>query len=342
MFIQENISLKAYNTFHVDAKARFFVELRNEEEIQHLISNDVRIANPHLLLGGWANILFTKDYEWLVVKINLKWREIVAEKWWMVLAKIGAGEDWHETMMWLLEHWYVWCENLVAIPWTVWSAPLGNIWAYGKEAKDIIYTVEWIDLISWEKKIFTNEDCDFAYRDSVFKHELAGRFLITSVTFQLQKDHPDYVPNTEYKDVQQALASQWLENPSALEVAHIIIEIRKNKLPDRHDVWTAGSFFKNPIVDKSDYDNLLQKYPELICWPTDEFMKVKLSAGQLIEFAELKWYRQWYVGTSEKHALILINYEWWTGADIEQFADFIQKKVLVQFAVQLEPEVLYV
>jgi UDP-N-acetylmuramate dehydrogenase len=325
------------------------VELRNEDELQHLISNDVRINNPHLLLGGWANILFAKDYEGLVVKINLKWRELIAEKWWIILAKVGAGEDWHETMMWLLEQWYVWWENLVAIPWTVWAAPLGNIWAYGKEAKDIIYTVEWIDLISWEKKIFTNEDCDFAYRDSIFKHELAGRFLITSVTFQLQKDHPNYQPNTDYKDVQQAIASQWLEKPSALEVAHIIIEIRKNKLPDRHNVWTAGSFFKNPIVEKSAYENLLQKYPDLIWRPienselwTIHSTLTKLSAGQLIELAELKWYRQWYVGTSEKHALILINYEWWTWADIVQFAELIQKKVLVQFAVQLEPEVLYV
>jgi len=342
MQIQENISLKKYNTFQIDAKAAFFVEVKNNEDIQQLVSNEVWTRYPHLILGGGANILFTKDYAGLVVKVSLLWKEITEEKNNFIYVKVGAGEDWHETMMWMLEQKLVWCENLVYIPGTVGSAPVGNIWAYGKEAKDIIFSVEWVDLISGETKVLSNAECEFAYRDSIFKHDLKGRFLVTSVICKLQKETPEYQPDIEYKDIQQAMASQSLEKVSGLELANIIIELRKKKLPDRHEVWTAGSFFKNPIVDKSDYDNLLQKYPELIWWPTDELLRIKLSAGQLIDLAGLKWYREWYVGVSENHALVLINYGWGTGANIVKLAKTIQKKVLSQFGIRLEPEVLYV
>jgi UDP-N-acetylmuramate dehydrogenase len=342
MNIQENISLQDYNTFHIDAKAKFFVEVNNEEDIKHLIADTVRTSHPHLILGGGANILFTKDYDGLVVKISFMGKTIMKEKDGLVYVKAGAGEDWHETMMRILEQGLVGCENLVYIPWQVGSAPVGNIWAYGKEAKDIIFSIEGIDLVSGEKKVLSNADCQFTYRDSIFKHELKGRFLVTAVIFQVQKNSVEYMPDVGYKDIQQAMASQWLEKISGLELAKIIIELRKHKLPDRHEVGTAGSFFKNPIVDKSEYDNLLQKYPELIWWPLEEILKVKLSAGQLIELAGLKGYRQWYVGVSENHALVLINYGWWTGANMVKLAKAIQKKVLGQFAIRLEPEVLYV
>ena len=342
MQIQENVSLKNYNTFQIDAKAAFFVEITNEDDIKNLISNDVRTSHPHIILGGGANMLFTKDYNGLVVKVSLLWKQILEEKDGFIYVKVGAGEDRHETMMRMLDQGFVWCENLVYIPWQVGSAPVGNIWAYGKEAKDIIFSVEIIDLKTGDKKVLSNTECEFAYRDSVFKHEAKDRFLITVVIFQMQKDSVDYQPDVEYRDIQQALASQWVEKVSGLELANMIIEIRKHKLPDRHEIWTAGSFFKNPIVEKNDYDNLLQKYPELIWWPMEEILKVKLSAGQLIELAGMKWHRQWYVGVSEKHALVLINYWWWTGANILKLAKTIQKKVLSQFAVRLEPEVLFV
>lgn len=349
MLIQNDISLKPYNTFQIDTKAAFFVEIKNEEDIKNLISNEVRTSYPHLILGGGANVLFTKDYDGLVVKVSLLGKEITEEKDGFVYVKASAGEDRHETMMRMLNQGLVWCENLVYIPWQVGAAPVGNIGAYGKEAKDIIFSVEAIDLDTWEKKIFSNADCAFGYRDSVFKHNLKDRFLITAVIFQVKKDSKEYKPDVEYKDIQQALASQWLEQVSGLELANIIVEIRKHKLPDRHEIWTAGSFFKNPIVEKSAYENLLQKYPELIWREIDNLESkiqnpklIKLSAGQLIELAGMKWYREWYVGVSENHALVLINYWWWTGANIVNLAKTIQKKVLGQFAVRLEPEVLYV
>ncbi|MCX6822801.1 MAG: UDP-N-acetylmuramate dehydrogenase [candidate division SR1 bacterium] len=342
MHIQENVSLKKYNTFQIDAKAAFFAEVQHTEDIHYLISNEVWIRYPHLILGGGANILFTKDYAGLVVKVSLLGKHIIEEKDSIVYVNVSAGEDWHETMMRMLEQKLVGCENLVYIPGTVGSAPVGNIGAYGKEAKDIIFSVEGIDLISGETKVLSNAECAFDYRDSVFKHDLKGRFLITSVIFKLQKETPEYQPDVEYKDIQQAIASQALEKVSGLELANIIIELRKKKLPDRHDVGTAGSFFKNPIVDKSDYDNLLQKYPELIGWPTDELRMIKLSAGQLIDLAELKGYREGYVGISEKHALVLINYGGGTGPNMVKLAKTIQKKVLSQFGIRLEPEVLFV
>ena len=354
MLIQSNISLKPYTTFQVDAKAKFFCEVKNEEEIQSLITNEIWTQYPHLILGGGANILFTKDYEGLVVKTSLLGKEILEEKDGFVYIKVWSGEDWHETMMQMLEQGFVGWENLVYIPGQVGSAPVGNIWAYGKEAKDIIFAVEWIDLITWEKTILSNTDCHFAYRDSIFKRELKDRFLITSVIFQLQRNSETYIPDTQYKDIQQAIASKWLEHISGLELAHIIIEIRKNKLPDRHLVWTAWSFFKNPVIDKAQYDTLLQKYPNLI-WREVQDQKllhstlnithstlIKLSAWQLIELAWLKWYRAWDAGVSPQHALVLLNYGNASGEDIVHLAEYIQKKVEELFALHLEPEVIYV
>ena len=352
--IQENVSLKPYNTFQVDAKARFFVEIEREEDIESLVKNKVWTQYPHLLLGGGANVLFTKDYEGLVVKIALKWRKILSDENATVLIKCGAGEDWHETMMWILEQGYVWCENLVYIPGLVGSAPVGNIWAYGKEAKDIIYEVEGIDLVTWEKKILSNENCEFVYRDSIFKHALKDSFLITSVTFHVQKDTPDYKPNIAYKDLQEEISKKWLGQVSGLEVAQIIIEIRKQKLPDRHTIWTAGSFFKNPVITQEHYDSLKEKYPTLISrevtqqllqhlpFSTQHSTLVKLSAGQLIDLAGLKGYTQGHVCISPQHALVLLNDGEGTGEDIVQLASSIQKKIEQAFAVLLDPEVIYI
>lgn len=358
--IQENISLKSYNTFQVDAKARFFVEIEKEEDIQSLVKNEVWATYPHLILGGGANMLFTKDYEWIIVKVALKGKEILSDNEDTVLIKCWAGEDWHETMMWILEQGYVWVENLVFIPWLVGAAPVGNIGAYGKEAKDIISEVEGIDLTTWTKKMLSNEDCQFAYRDSIFKRDFKGRFLVTSVTFHLQKDSPDYKPDTQYKDLQAAIEKKWWEQVSGLEVAYLIIELRKNKLPDRHSIGTAGSFFKNPIITQEHYDELIKEYPTLIgrevkkelrhltlnTLPTGRQVKhstlVKLSAGQLIDLAGMKWYQQGHVSISAQHALVLLNDGEGTGADIVQLAEYIQDKVSQQFGVRLDPEVLYV
>ena len=265
MHIQKNISLKPYNTFAVDVQADFFCEIHNEKEIFELISTEVFATQPHLILGGGANILFTKDYHGLVVKVSLLGKEIVKEENNDVYVKVGAWENRHEIMMWSLDQWYVWGENMVSIPGNVGSAPVGNIGAYGKEAKDIIFEVEWIDNETQEKKVRKNSECAFGYRESIFKHELKDKIIITAVTFMFTQQSSNYVPNSQYTDIQKAIIEKGRDQAkiTAQELADIIIEIREGKLPDRKKIGTAGSFFKNPIVTKDQFEKLLVKYPEL-------------------------------------------------------------------------------
>jgi len=338
--IHQQISLKPYNTFAVDVQADFFVEVKNEQDILDLISTDVFTTQPRLILGGGANILFTKDYEWLIVKVSLLGKHIVKEEGNRVYVQVWAGENRHEVMMRSLEQWYVWGENLVSIPGQVWSAPVGNIGAYGKEAKDIIFAVEWIDIASKEKKTRTNSQCAFAYRDSIFKHELKDTIIITAVTFVFEKQSSEYVPTIQYKDIQEHITITW-KDPSTItaqEVANIIITIREGKLPDRTKIGTAWSFFKNPVIEKEQFESLVVKYPQ-IKW-NEVPDGVKLSAGQLIELAGYKGRTEWSVGTYEKHALIIVNIGGASGPAIRAFAQAIQQKVFQLFWVKLEPEVI--
>ncbi len=346
--LQKHVSLKSYNTFSVDVQADFFVDIQNEQEIFDLISMDVFASQPRLILGGWANILFTKDYHGLVVKISLMGKTVVKEENNLVYIKAGAGENRHEVMMRSLQQWYVWGENLVLIPGQVWSAPVGNIGAYGKEAKDIIHEVEWIDLMTKEKKTRNASACKFGYRDSIFKQELKNKVIITAVTFVFNKQSSDYIPNIEYADIQQSILAAG-KNPatiSAQDIADIIIAIREKKLPDRTKIGTAGSFFKNPIVEKNQFEWLVLKYPQLK-WNEIHISELwilhsafKLSAGQLIELAGFKGKSEWQVGTYNNHALIIVNNGGASGSEIRAFAQSIQKKVLELFWVILEPEVI--
>ncbi len=340
MEIQEQFSLKAYNTFAVDVLADFFVEVYTEQDIFDLISLDVFATHPHLILWAGANILFTKNYPGLVIKIDLLGKEIVQEDTDNVWVKVGAGEDRHEFIMRSLEHWYVWGENMVLIPGQVGSAPVGNIGAYGKETKDIVYEVEWIDIVTKEKKVRTNAECQFGYRESIFKHALQDKIIITAVTFVFTKESPEYIPNIQYADIQHRIVAQGLDPLSitAQEVADSIITIRESKLPDRRKIWTAGSFFKNPIITQKEYDLLLQKYPEIKWNAVSD--KIKLSAGQLIELAGYKWKQVGAVATYVKHALIIVNMGGASGAEVRAFAQSIQAKVKEMFDVTLEPEVI--
>ncbi|HMS91797.1 MAG TPA: UDP-N-acetylmuramate dehydrogenase [Candidatus Absconditabacterales bacterium] len=340
MEIQEQFSLKAYNTFAVDVLADFFVEVYTEQDIFDLISLDVFATHPHLILGAGANILFTKNYPGLVIKIDLLGKEIVQEDTDNVWVKVGAGEDRHEFIMRSLEHGYVGGENMVLIPGQVGSAPVGNIGAYGKETKDIVYEVEGIDIVTKEKKVRTNAECQFGYRESIFKHALQDKIIITAVTFVFTKESPEYIPNIQYADIQHRIVAQGLDPLSitAQEVADSIITIRESKLPDRRKIGTAGSFFKNPIITQKEYDLLLQKYPEIKGNAVSD--KIKLSAGQLIELAGYKGKQVGAVATYVKHALIIVNMGGASGAEVRAFAQSIQAKVKEMFDVTLEPEVI--
>lgn len=359
MIIQEHVSLKNYNTFAVDLQADFFVEVNNEQDIFDLIWTDVFATNSHLILGAGANILFTKNYNGLVIKISLLGKEIVKEEGNKVYVKVWAGENRHEVMMRALSQWYVGGENMVLIPGQIWSAPVGNIGAYGKETKDIVYEVEWIDIVSKEKKIRTNDACKFAYRDSIFKHEMKDKVIITAVTFVFEKQTSSYLPTIQYQDIQERITNEWKDplSISAQEVANIIITIRESKLPDRNKTGTAWSFFKNPIITQEQFEKLLVNYPKLKWNIVQDKLTLnpppstlnpqlstlyKLSAWQLIELAGYKGKQQWNVATYEKHALVIINTGGARGEEIRAFAQAIQQKVLEMFGVMLEPEVIII
>lgn len=347
MYMQRDVSLKPYTTFAVDVTASWFVTIEQENDILELIHSEIFASYPHIILWWGANILFTKNYEGLVIKVSLLGKHIVYEDETTVHIKVGAWENRHDTMMRSLTHGYVGWENLVLIPGQVGAAPVGNIGAYGKEAKDIIYEVEGIDLVTQEKHTRTNQACCFGYRTSIFKQQLS-HILITSVTFVFTKQTTNYLPTIQYNDIQQRIADLWKDASqlSALEVAQLIIAIRENKLPDRTQLWTAGSFFKNPVIDTPHFQKLLQTYPSLtgntIQDSDSSFAHVKLSAWQLIELAWFKWCKIGSVGTYDRHALIIVNYGGATWPEIWAFAESIQKKVLDMFGVHLEPEVIIV
>jgi len=272
-------------------------------------------------------------------------KKVIKEENTLVYVKAGAGENRHELMMWSLAQWYVWGENLVLIPSTVGAAPFGNIGAYGKEAKDIIHEVEGIDMVTKENKVRSNNECEFFYRESIFKNTLKHQVIITAVTFVFEKQSDDYIPNIQYNDIQNSIWEKSIDpnDITAQQVANIIIEIRESKLPDQKIIGTAGSFFKNPVISKKQYEQLLVKYPELKgneVHDTTHNIAFKLSAGQLIELAGFKGKSEWPVATYNKHALIIINNGGASGLEIRAFAQSIQAKVLELFNVTLEPEVI--
>ncbi len=336
--IQKNFSLKNYNTFHVNAKADFFVEIFSEDDVAQLLQSEVLKTNKFFILWWGADILFTQDFAGVMIKISIPGREIISEnETGEVVVKVWAGEDRHDFILRCVEHHRCWAENLSYIPGQVGSAPVQNIGAYWLEAKDIIHSVQGINIETWEKVTLTHEECEFSYRDSVFKHQRKDKIIITSVIFRLQKWTPAYQFKIEYKDLQWVLSGQEL---SLEKIVETIVNIRKSKLPDRKEIGTAGSFFKNPIISQQQYAELKESYPELIGHPDpNNSMFIKLSAGQLIDLAGFKGKQEWLVWTYDKHALVLIN-NGWTGTDVRAFAQGIQKKVLELFQVSLEPEVI--
>lgn len=333
--IQENISLKNHNTFHIDTKARFFVEVKNEDEFAELLQTDIRHQHPHLFLWWGANILFTKDFEGIIVKNALVGKQVLRQDGDIVYLKVWSGELRAPFVNRCVAQGYQWLEKLAFIPWTIWASAVGNIGAYGTEAKDIIYEVECIEVESakWKvpsekneetassvkRKILKNAECRFAYRESIFKHELKDKVFITAVIFALKKV-------TDTTPLTQAVAD--------------IVAIRKTKLPDPTQIGTAGSFFKNPVITEKEFLALKTKYPELISFPADG--KVKLAAGQLIELCELKWYVQGDAAVSSAHALVLINRGNATGKEIAALAEHIRSEVHKKFTIELEPEVIVV
>jgi len=334
MSIQENISLKPYNTLGVDARARYFLAVTAADSLAAIggTPND----RPLLVLGRGSNILFTRDFEGLVLKNDIKGLAVLEQADNDVWVRAGGGEDWHAFVQWCLRRGFYGLENLSLIPGTVGAAPVQNIGAYGVEVADRIETVEAIDLQSGEGCRFEVGACDFAYRSSIFKERCRNRYFITAVTFHLNKNAQ---PVTSYADVRRALAARKKTVVTPQELSDTICDIRRIKLPDPEEIANAGSFFKNPIISRSLYRELADRFPELPSYPVDD-QRVKIAAGWMIEKCGWKGRRVGACGVYPQQALVLVNYGGATGRDILDLAEAIQASVEKRFAIRLQPEPL--
>ncbi|MFA4851174.1 MAG: UDP-N-acetylmuramate dehydrogenase [Bacteroidales bacterium] len=335
MIISENVSLKPYNTFGIGANARVFAEMQSVQDIQIFCNIPQYRDSQKLILGGGSNILFTKDYDDVIVKINTKGIIKIKGTKDHVYLNVQSGEVWNDFVNYCLLNNFGGLENLALIPGNVGSCPIQNIGAYGAEVKDCIESVEVLDMHTLQMWELNNSECRFGYRDSIFKHELKGKVIILSVTFKLTKKHTLHL---EYPAIQAELDTLGINNPTIQGVAQAIANIRLCKLPDPKEIGNAGSFFKNPSVSKSDFNTLKFDFNDIPSHAqTDGTFKV--SAGWLIEQCGWKGRREGDAGVHKNQALVLVNYGNATGKDILNLANKIQKSVLEKFGLQLEMEV---
>ena len=339
MQITENKSLKKYNTFGIDVTAGYFAVFTNESELAELLEfkkpTNTHQPPPVLILGGGSNILFTKNVDGLVLKNEIKGIEKINEDEDYVYVKAGAGENWHQLVLYCLQNNWAGLENLSLIPGNTGASPMQNIGAYGVEIKDVFYQLEAFHL--QEKKIvnFGLKDCEFGYRESVFKRKLKGQFVTTSVTFRLNKT-PKF--NTNYGAINQELEALGVKELSIQAISQAIINIRSSKLPNPAEIGNAGSFFKNPEIDAGTFKKLKDTNPAIVGYPVANGM-VKLAAGWLIEQCGWKGYRKGYAGCHSKQALVLVNYGHANGNEIYNLSEEIIQSVQDKFGVLLEREV---
>lgn len=327
------INLKPYHTFQTEAYCNQLFEITDDLQIHNLIDQGV-FKNRFLILGGGSNLLFTQNFDGVVVKMEPKGIEVLGENSSKVYVKVAAGEDWEDLIMYCMEHDYYGVENLTGIPGKVGSSPVQNIGAYGVEVKDAIFQVHAISLETKQKKVFSNDQCCFAYRDSIFKNDLKNKWIITAVVFELSKIKQF---NLEYAALKGELEKRY-PNPTLQQLIALINEIRDAKLPDIKKIGSAGSFFKNPIIPKKHYESLKQNYSNLTGYETEPGF-VKLAAGQLIDMAGWKGYREGDAGVYPLQALVLVNYGNATGKEIQNLYQKIQQSVLEKFQVAIVPEV---
>ena len=332
MHIQKDISLKPYNTFGIDVNARRFVNITSLNELRKVI----RSEKLFFILSGGSNLLLTKDIDKLVIHLNTKGIEVVQETDNDIFVKVQAGENWHEFILWCINHNYGGVENLSLIPGNVGTAPMQNIGAYGVELKDSMHELEALEIDTANAKTFANKDCEFGYRNSVFKNELKGKYIITSVTFKLTKN--THKLNSSYGAIQSELDKNNIINPTIKDISKTVISIRQSKLPDPKEIGNSGSFFKNPVISTSDFKNLQKTYPDAPHYVVSK-NEIKVPAGWLVEQCGFKGKRFGDAGVHKKQALVLVNYNNATGREILELSKNIQKTVLEKFEIQLETEV---
>ncbi len=334
MKLINHVSLKDFNTFGVEAIAKQFVNVNTEQELEVVLRENKDAAI--LILGGGSNMLLTGDLDQLVILNNLKGIEVVTENDDHVQVKAAAGEDWHQLVLWCLDHDYGGIENLALIPGSVGAAPIQNIGAYGVELQDVFISCRAININTGESHRFDRNACDFGYRHSVFKSKEKGQWVITSVTLELSKSQ--HTLKTSYGAIQKHLDQLSIKNPGIRDIAQAVIEIRSSKLPDPKVLGNSGSFFKNPIVDQKVVDDLLQKNKDMPFYKLSD-QNSKIPAAWLIEQAGFKGKRVGSCGVHDKQALVLVNYGGASGQDILSLASSIQNDVENKFGVRLEMEV---
>lgn len=334
MTVQQNISLKKYNTFGISAKAKYFCEVNTVNALAKVLQMD---AYPDkFIISGGSNMLITRDIDALVVHINIQGKEVISESDDHVILKVMAGENWHQMVLWTLENGYGGLENMSLIPGNTGTAPIQNIGAYGVELKDTFVCCETMEIASQEIRTFAKEDCQFGYRDSYFKNEGKGKYIITSVTFKLSKRN--HTLNTSYGAIEHELEKQNISNPTIKDVSNTVIAIRQSKLPDPAELGNSGSFFKNPVISKAEFEKFTKKHPEAPFYKVSE-EAYKIPAGWLIEQCGFKGKRFGDAGVHKKQALVLVNYDKASGYEILDLATKIIAAVDDKFGIQITPEV---
>ncbi len=334
MNIIPNFPLKNYNTFGIAAKAKQFVAVHSIEDLKTILIE--KKSSKKFILGGGSNMLLTKDIDALVIHVDLKGKKIISENDDFVNIECQAGENWHELVLWTIDQNFGGLENMSLIPGNVGTTPIQNIGAYGTEIKDIFVSCNAINIANQEMNTFTNADCNFGYRESVFKNELKNQYIITSVIFKLTKRN--HKINISYGDIQQELSKNNIEIPTLLDVSKAVIAIRQSKLPNPKILGNSGSFFKNPILLKTAFASIHKKFPDMKFYeisPTE----VKVPAGWLIEQAGFKGKRFGDAGIHKNQALVLVNYGNATGQEILNLSKDIQKTVFDMFGINIEAEV---
>lgn len=332
MNIQNDIHLKEYNTFGIDVIAKRFVSISSVYELQQLIKTEKEL----FIISGGSNMLLTSNINKLVVHINIKGISIDRECNNTVHLTVNAGENWHEFVLWCVAQNYGGIENLSLIPGNVGTCPIQNIGAYGVEVKDVITKVEAVEIETGKLISFSNTSCNFGYRNSIFKNEAKGKYVLTSVSFQLTKSN--HKLNTSYGAIKTELESKNITNPSIKNISEAIIAIRKLKLPDPKEIGNSGSFFKNPVISRVHFEELQKKYPKIPSYIISG-NEIKVPAGWLIEESGFKGKRFGNYGVHEKQALVLVNYGGATGKEIYKLAQKIQRTIEENFNISLEIEV---
>ncbi len=335
MIVQQNVSLKPYNTFKIDENTNSLAIIDTIEDLDEIYQTSRFHSQRKMILGSGSNVLFTRGFAGIIVKNQIQGIQIESETSENVVVSVGSGENWHQFVLWCVERGYGGIENLSLIPGTVGAAPIQNIGAYGVEIKEVFLVLEAYEIKTAKTVLFFKEDCKFGYRQSIFKRELKNKYVITKVFFKLTKKS---VFTTHYEPLKIELEKIGLENLTLKNVSQTVINIRQSKLPDPIDIGNVGSFFKNPIIETLHFEALEAQFPNIKKYPLDT-ETVKIPAGWLIENAGWKGYRKGDIGVHHSQALVLINHGNGRGKDVLDLSNTIKNSIQKKFGIELECEV---